>query len=105
MLNDDGCLQIRCDFFQPLDRSYRLGAIEIECRHSVRIVVLAEVYCIASDDDGAHLCQLDQQTRMARRVPWRAQHDHRTVTEYVLVDRLRFDLVLALDPAFERLEV
>ena len=32
-------------------------------------------------------------------------HDHRTVTEYVLVDGLRFDLVLALDPAFERLEV
>src|SRR5215831_15287614 len=42
---------------------------------------------------------------MARRVPWRTQHGYRTVTEYILVQGLRLDLVLALDPTLERLEV
>ena len=60
---------------------------------------------IAAQDDGAHLWQLDEQAGMARRVPRRAQHDHRAVTEHVLVDGQRLDLALAFDPALERLDV
>jgi len=91
VLNDDGRLQICCEFLQPLDRSYGLGAIEVECRHAVRIVVLAEVDRIAGDDDRARLRELYQQAGMARRVPWRTQQDYRTVTEYILVEGLRLE--------------
>src|SRR5690349_4538755 len=93
VLNDDGRLQIRSGFLQPLDRRDCLRTIEVECRHAARVVILAEVDRIAGDDDGAHLCKLYQQAGMARCVPWRTQHDHRTVTEYIFVDGLRLDLV------------
>src|ERR1700733_6925750 len=42
---------------------------------------------------------------MTWRMPGRAQHHHRAVAEYILVEDLRLDLALTLDPAFERLEV
>src|ERR1700744_6496901 len=42
---------------------------------------------------------------MAGRVPRRAQHDHRAVAEHILVNGLRFNLALTLDPTLERLDV
>jgi len=49
--------------------------------------------------------QMMQQAGMAGRVPRRAQHDHRAVTEYVLVGGHRLDLAVAFDPIRERREV
>ena len=40
---------------------------------------------IAGQDDGAHLRELDEQAGMTRRMARRAQHDHRAVTEHILV--------------------
>jgi hypothetical protein len=43
MLDDDGPLEIRGDLLEALKRRHRLGAIEVERRHTIRIVILAEV--------------------------------------------------------------
>src|SRR5262249_36246681 len=43
MLDDDGRLEIRGDLLEALERRHRLGAIEVERRHTIRIVILAEV--------------------------------------------------------------
>ena len=96
MLDDDGRLEIRGDLLEALERRHRLGAIEVERRHTIRIVILAEVRGIAADHHGPHLRQLDEQALMAGRMPRCPQHDHAAVAEHVLVERERFDLALAL---------
>src|SRR5262249_61506454 len=105
MLDDDGRLEIRGGLLEALERRHRLGAIEVERRHAIRIVILAEVRRIAGDHHGPHLRHLDEKALMAGPGPRRPQHDHAAVPEYVLVERKRFDLALALGPVLEWLEV
>src|SRR6516165_9865835 len=75
VLDDECRLQVRYDLLHALDRGNRLGSIVVEYWHTIRIVILAKVDGIATENDGTHLRQLDQQAGMARSVPRRAQHD------------------------------
>src|SRR6516162_9055243 len=101
VLDDYRRLGIRRDLLKALERRDRLCAIIVEPRHAVRVVILAEVGCIARDDHGARLRQLDEKAVMARRVPGRVEHDHAAIAEHVLVVHERLDLVLTLGPTLE----
>ena len=105
VLDDYRRLGIRRDLLEALERRDRLCAIIVEPRHAVRVVILAEVGCIAGDDHGARLRQFDEKAVMAGRMPRRVEHDYAAVAEYVLVVHEQLDLVLALGPTLERLVV
>jgi len=69
VLDDYRRLGIRRDLLEALERRDRLCAIIVEPRHAVRVVILAEVGCIAGDDHGARLRQFDEKAVMAGRMP------------------------------------
>src|SRR5262249_16144497 len=71
VLDDHGCVKIRRDLLEAFEGRDRLRAIIVEPGHAVGVVILAEWRCIAGDDPGARLRQLDQQAVMPRRVPGR----------------------------------
>src|SRR5262245_51276323 len=66
VLDDDGRLEIRRDRLHALDRGDRRGAVEVEDRHAVALVVLAEVDRVAAEQHRAHVLQPDQQGAVAR---------------------------------------
>src|SRR5262245_21093645 len=101
VLDDEGRLQVRDDLLHALDRGDRRGAVEVEDRHAVTVVVLAEVDQVAAEQHRAHVLQLHQQAGMARRVTRHPENDHAAVAEHVLVSGQRLDLPAFADPALE----
>src|SRR5262249_58517399 len=68
VLNDDGRFEIGGDLLHAFDRGDRRRAVEVEDRHTVTFVVLAEVDRVATEQYRAHVLQPDQQAAVACRV-------------------------------------
>src|SRR5215470_17849560 len=76
MLDDHVRLKIGRNLLEALDRGDGLGAVAVEGRHAVLLVVLAEVREIAGEQHIAGLRQLDEEAVMTGRVSRRVQHQH-----------------------------
>src|SRR5262249_6877176 len=76
VLDDDGGLEVRGHLLHPLDRGNRRGAVEVEPRHAVALVVLAEVDQVAGEQHRAHVLQPHEQGAVARRVTRHPENDH-----------------------------
>src|SRR6202012_2904490 len=97
VLDDDGGFQVRCELFETIQRSQRLGAAGIESRHTVAVIVLAKVSEIAGDEHITLVFELDQQTVVGGRMSRRAQHDDTAVAEHIFVPNQRLYLAAAAD--------
>src|SRR5438067_11781133 len=71
VLDDDGRLQIGGDLLHALERSHGCGAVVIEARHAVAVVVLVEMREISHQDDVAFFLQLYEERAVAGRMPGR----------------------------------
>ena len=105
MLQDHRRLEIGGDFLVTVKGSQRGGAVNVESRHAVALVIFVKVGEVAGNQHRAHVAQLDQQAAVAGRVARRREHDHAAVAEHILVTRQGFDLAAAADPARERRRV
>ena len=66
-------------------RCWALSTIEVEYWYPVGVIVFVKMRKSAAQYDWAHLCQLDQQTVVAWRMPGGVEYDPGDIVKHILV--------------------